>query len=82
MNNAIYFTGTFDEGKSWSNAVRGTWTSGNVWTVTVNAPSSGNFEWKVLKGSYNKGATTSTSGLTWESGSNHNQNTKYITPSF
>ena len=82
MNNAIYFTGTFDEGKTWSNAVRGKWTSGNVWTVTVNAPSSGNFEWKVLKGSYNKGATTSTSGLTWESGSNHNQNTKYITPSF
>lgn len=82
MGNAIFFTGTFVEGKNWSQAVRGTWTSGNVWKVTVTVPSSGQFEWKAQKGSYNNGATTSTSGLTWESGSNHTQDTILVTPNF
>ena len=79
--NAVYFTGSFDEGKSWQTAVRGTWTSGNVWTATVTVTGS-SFEWKALKGSYSLGATTSVSGLTWESGSNHNQNSTSVTPSF
>ena len=79
--NAVYFTGSFNEGASWQTAVRGTWTSGNVWTATITVPGS-NFEWKALKGAYSLGSTTSVSNLTWESGSNHNQSSTSVTPSF
>lgn len=84
-NNALFFTGTFSEGNSWTTAVRGTWTTGNVWTATVTVPSSGSFEWKVMKGSYSLGSSVSTSasGLTWSSNSNASYpGTMSVTPSF
>lgn len=82
MGNGIFFTGTFDEGKSWSTAVRGTWTSGNVWVCEVTVPANKQYEWKCMKGSYNLGTSVSTSKLTWERGSNHNGSTTYVSPSF
>lgn len=81
----VFFTGDFGEANSWSTAVRGTWTSGNVWTATVTVPSSGSFSWKAMKGSYSAGETTSTgtSGMVWESGANHTYpSTSSITVSF
>lgn len=65
---AVYFTGTFDEGKNWTSAVRGTYNNG--WYADVTASSS--FEWKALTGSYDLGEkVTNFSNLTWENGSNH-----------
>lgn len=71
---AVYFTGSFTEGNNWSVAVRGSYDSSlSKWTCTVTS-SSGSFEWKCLTGSYSLGATTGTSsGLTWDSGSNKTQ---------
>ena len=83
--NALFFTGTFSEGNAWTTAVRGSWSAGNVWTAAVTAPSSGSFEWKVMKGSYSLGSSVSTSsgGLTWSSGGNLTYpSTVSVTPSF
>ncbi len=67
---AVYFTGTFDEGNSWTTAVRGSYDNG--WYLNVH--SSGDFEWKALTGDYNLGQTVSISNsLTWESGENHHE---------
>ena len=67
---AVYFTGTFDEGNSWTTAVRGSYDNG--WYLNVH--SSVNFEWKALTGDYNLGQTVSISNsLTWESGENHHE---------
>ena len=38
---AVYFTGNFDEGNSWTTAVRGSYDNG--WYLNVH--SSGDFEW-------------------------------------
>ena len=51
--NAVFFCGSFKEGKNWTKAVRGTWSTGNVWKATVTVPDSGAFEWKPLVGKYN-----------------------------
>ena len=48
---AVYFTGAFDEAENWTKAVKGTWTEGNVWKVSVTATEGIGFEWKALKGS-------------------------------
>ena len=76
--NAVYFTGTFNEGNEWTTAVRGSYDNG--WYVEVNASAA--FEWKALTGSYDLGEIVSISGsnLVWENGENHVQNvdTKYI----
>lgn len=36
--NAMFFTGTFTEAEAWTIAVKGTWSSGNVWKATVTVP--------------------------------------------
>lgn len=78
--NAVFFTGTFQGGETWTQALRGTWNEGNYWTCTVP---SGNFEWKCLKGEYSLGDKVPvSSGLTWESGNNHNSETAEIYPVF
>ena len=66
---AVYFTGTFDQGNSWTTAVRGFYDNG--WYADVTAASS--FEWKALTGSYELGEEVSIAGssLVWESGANH-----------
>ena len=51
MGYAVYFTGAFDEAENWTKAVKGTWTEGNVWKVSVTATEGIGFEWKALKGS-------------------------------
>ena len=76
---------TLAEANGWSTAVRGSWTSGNVWVATVTVPSSGSFSWKAMKGPYSAGTSTSTgtSGMVWESGANHAYpSTTEITVSF
>ena len=71
--NAVYFTGSFDEGSNWATAVRGIWDSSiNGWYTTVTGSS---FEWKTMTGNYDLGesVTTNTSGLEWASGANKTQ---------
>ena len=63
--NAMFFTGTFTEAETWTIAVRGTWSSGNVWKATVTVPSSGTFMWKALKGTYSSTETVAINGNTW-----------------
>lgn len=63
--NAMFFTGTFTEAETWTIAVRGTWSSGNVWKATVTVPSSGTFTWKALKGTYSSTETVAIDGNTW-----------------
>ena len=63
--NAMFFTGTFTEAEAWTIAVRGTWSSGNVWKATVTVPSSGTFMWKALKGTYSSTETVAIDGNTW-----------------
>lgn len=63
--NAMFFTGTFTEAEAWTIAVRGTWSSGNVWKATVTVPSSGTFMWKALKGTYSSTETVAINGNTW-----------------
>ena len=68
--NAVYFTGSFNEGNSWKTAIRGT-CSNNVWSVNVTGSS---FEWKALIGSYNWGESviiSSQTGWLWESDPNN-----------
>ena len=68
--NAVFFTGTFEEGKDWTVAVRGSYDNG--WYADVH--SSSDFEWKALTGSYSLGDTVVVSNnLVWESGSNHSE---------
>lgn len=69
---SLFFTGSSPDLTNWGGGIEGTWTSGNVWEVTI--PAQGNFEWKTRKG------PTGGSGQDWESGSNHNQNNLH--PSF
>ena len=67
---AVYFTGSFNEASNWTVAVRGTYSSDvGGWYVDVTGS---DFEWKYMTGLYSLGETvsTSTSGLTWQSGSN------------
>lgn len=67
---AVYFTGSFNEGNNWSKAIRGTYDSSlGGWYVDVTGS---DFEWKYLTGSYSAGETVSSpfSGLTWASGGN------------
>ncbi|AFG38552.1 alpha-amylase family glycosyl hydrolase [Spirochaeta africana] len=61
--NSLYFTGSTEELSNWGTGVEGTWTSGNVWEVTINDP--GSFEWKTRIG------PTGGEGQGWESGGNH-----------
>lgn len=63
--NAMFFTGTFTEAEAWTIAVKGTWSSGNVWKATVTVPSSGTFMWKALKGTYSSTETVAIKGNTW-----------------
>ena len=63
--NAMFFTGTFTEAEAWTIAVKGTWSSGNVWKATVTVPSSGTFMWKALKGTYSSSETVAIKGNTW-----------------
>lgn len=63
--NAMFFTGTFTEAETWTIAVRGTWSNGNVWKATVTVPSSGTFMWKALKGTYSSTETVAIKGNTW-----------------
>ena len=67
---AIYFVGSFEEscsnGEGWKKAIKGTWTTGNVWKLTVTIPDSGSFAWKVLKES--DGASEITSFNGWMQG--------------
>lgn len=65
IGNAMFFTGTFTEAEAWTIAVRGTWSSGNVWKATVTVPSSGTFMWKALKGTYSSTETVAIKGNTW-----------------
>ena len=68
--NAVYFTGSFNEGNSWKTAIRGT-CSNNVWSVNVTGSS---FEWKALIGSYDWGESviiSSKTGWQWESDPNN-----------
>ena len=65
---AVFFTGTFDGGNSWTTAIRGSYDNG--WFLDVTA--SHDFEWKALTGDYNLGSfVTISSALVWESGANH-----------
>lgn len=71
---AVYFTGTFDEGENWTKALRGTYdASVGGWYIDVTGS---NFEWKYLTGSYDLGEVVSSpfAGLTWCSGNNFTQN--------
>ena len=67
---AIYFVGSFEEscsnGEGWKKAIKGTWTTGNVWKLTVTIPDSGSFAWKVLRES--DGASEITSFNGWMQG--------------
>ena len=65
IGNAMFFTGTFTEAEAWTIAVRGTWSSGNVWKATVTVPSSGTFMWKALKGTDSSTETVAIKGNTW-----------------
>lgn len=65
IGNAMFFTGTFTEAETWTIAVRGTWSDGNVWKATVTVPSSGTFMWKALKGTYSSTETVAIKGNTW-----------------
>ncbi len=65
MGNAVYFTGAFDEAENWTKAVKGTWTEGNVWKVSVTATEGIGFEWKALKGSNAEDVVT-IEGNSWE----------------
>ncbi len=72
--NGVFFTGTFEEGQTWTIAVRGTWTTGNVWKATVTVPSSGTFVWKALQGTYSWGESVTIStqrDWSWQAGDNH-----------
>ncbi|ULQ60609.1 hypothetical protein K7I13_04835 [Brucepastera parasyntrophica] len=83
FGNALYFTGSYNEGSNWTVATRGTYDDAGYWHVTVTPPSGGNFEWKVLKGTYDLGTSVNSpfSGMTWESGTtNHDQSNLH--PSF
>ena len=73
--NELYFTGNFVEGNEWKTAIRGTWTTDNVWEVEVTPPSGGSFEWRVLLGNseHPTPVTIDGAGLTWENGNNHDQ---------
>lgn len=66
---AVFFTGTFNEGKNWTVAVRGSYDNG--WYADVT--SSSDFEWKALTGDYSCGAecVIASSNLSWEAGENH-----------
>ncbi len=66
---AVYFTGSFNEGNSWTTAVRGSYDNG--WFAEVTSSSS--FEWKALTGNYDLGEIVPVSGygLVWENGENH-----------
>lgn len=66
MGKSIFFTGNCSALTNWGGGIEGTWTAGNVWTVTI--PDPGNFKWKVRKGD------TGGTGNQWESGSDHDQN--------
>ena len=68
--NAVYFTGSFNEGNSWNTAIRGSCTN-NVWTVNVTGSS---FEWKALIGSYEWGESVTVknySNWSWEADPNN-----------
>ena len=68
--NAVYFTGSFNEGNSWNTAIRGSCTN-NVWTVYVTGSS---FEWKALIGSYDWGESVTVknySNWSWEADPNN-----------
>ena len=68
--NAVYFTGSFNEGNSWNTAIRGSCTN-NVWTVNVTGSS---FEWKALIGSYDWGESVTVknySNWSWEADPNN-----------
>jgi hypothetical protein len=65
MGNAVYFTGAFDEAANWTKAVKGTWSAGNVWKVTVTATEGQSFDWKALKGT-DGAATVLIEGNSWE----------------
>ena len=65
MGNAVYFTGAFDEAANWTKAVKGTWSAGNVWKVTVTATEGQSFDWKALKGA-DGAATVLIEGNSWE----------------
>lgn len=60
---AVYFTGSTGALTSWGGGVKGTWTDGDVWEVTIDDP--GEFEWKTRCGPYDG------TGEAWEQGSNH-----------
>ena len=64
--NAVYFTGAFDEAENWTKAVRGTWSDGNVWKVTVTATEGQSFEWKALKSSWSDETIVPITGDNWE----------------
>ena len=68
--NAVYFTGSFNEGNSWNTAIKGNCTN-NVWTVNVTGSS---FEWKALIGSYEWGESVTVkdySNWSWEADPNN-----------
>lgn len=52
---AVYFTGTFIEGKNWTTAVRGSYVDGQ-WTCDVTSYKS-SFEYKALTGDWDNGET-------------------------
>lgn len=64
--NAVYFTGAFDEAANWTKAVKGTWSAGNVWKVTVTATEGQSFDWKALKGSWSNETIVPITGDGWE----------------
>ncbi len=70
---AVFFCGSFTEANNWTKAVRGTCSStGNIWTVTVKVPASGNFEWKPTKGQYDLGELTNQSSVSeWYPGTDN-----------
>lgn len=70
--NSLYFTGSTGSLSNWGGGIEGTWTTGDVWEVTIEDP--GTFEWKVRKG------PSDSSGVDWESGSNHDETNLH--PSF
>ena len=82
---AIYFVGSFEEscsnGEGWKKAIKGTWTTVNVWKLTVTIPDSGSFAWKVLKEIDGEAVITSFTG--WMQGDDLQYPGKTsVTPSF
>ena len=62
---SLFFSGSCTSLTSWGTGVQGTWTTGNIWVLTVSVPAGQDLQWKVRDG------TTGGTGNTWESGSNH-----------